>query len=146
MRNKFLLLSLLLCVFSMPASATAAANFPAVPITTAAEKFYRTELYFGMNKPGGIPITDEEWSKFLSDEVTARFPDGFTVLDGYGQWKNKEGKIAKEKSKVLIVLYKKAELKAASAKLDEIRTAYIKAFQQQSVLRMDIVQTVRVSF
>jgi hypothetical protein len=92
------------------------------------------------------PDHDEEWSNFLSDEVTARFPDGFTVVDGYGQWKNKEGKIVKEKSKVLIVLYKKAELKAASAKLDEIRTAYNKAFQQQSVLRMDIVQTVRVSF
>jgi hypothetical protein len=111
-----------------------------------AEKFYRTELYFGMNKPGGIHITEEEWNTFLTNEVTPRFPDGFTVLDGYGQWKNKEGKVVKEDSKVFIVLYKKADLKTATAKLDEIRVAYIKTFQQQSVLRMDIVQTVRVSF
>ena len=82
----------------------------------------------------------------MTDEVTPRFPDGFTVLDGYGQWRNKEGKIVKEDSKVLVVLYKKADLKTATAKLDEIRVAYNKTFQQQSVLRMDIVQTVRVSF
>jgi hypothetical protein len=99
-----------------------------------------------MNKPGGVVITNEEWSKFLEDEVTPRFPDGFTVLEGYGQFKNKSGKIVKEGSKVLIVLYPKKAFADADRKIDEVRTAYNKAFQQQSVLRMDIVQTVRVSF
>ena len=111
-----------------------------------AEKFYRTELYFGMNRPGGAVVTDEEWSKFLADEVTPRFPEGFTVLDGYGQFKNKSGKIVKEKSRVLILLYPKKSIKDANLKIEEMRTAYTKTFQQQSVLRMDIVQNVRVSF
>jgi hypothetical protein len=144
------LLILCLLFFSLSAQASAAAvpiSFPEIASTAStAEKFYRTELYFGMNKPGGIVITDEEWSKFLEDEVTPRFPDGFTVLEGYGQFKNKSGKIAKEGSKVLIVLYPKKAFADADRKLDEIRAAYNKAFQQQSVLRMDIVQTVRVSF
>jgi hypothetical protein len=112
----------------------------------AGAKFYRTELYFGINVPGGGTVSEQEWNSFLNDEVTPKFPDGFTVLDGYGQWKNKEGKIVKEKSKVLIVLYPKNSFAEADKKIDEIRVAYNKAFHQQSVLRMDIVQTVRVSF
>lgn len=30
-------------------------------------------------------VTDEEFSQFLNDEVTPRFPDGLTLLKGYGQ-------------------------------------------------------------
>ncbi|HEV7643895.1 MAG TPA: DUF3574 domain-containing protein [Pyrinomonadaceae bacterium] len=138
---------MLIFVFNLPATFAASyKQIPAFEISTISEKFYRTELYFGMNKPGGVVITNEEWSKFLEDEVTPRFPDGFTVLEGYGQFKNKSGKIVKEGSKVLIVLYPKKAFADADRKIDEIRTAYNKAFQQQSVLRMDIVQTVRVSF
>jgi hypothetical protein len=139
------ILCLLIFSFSVQPS-TASDLIPHAEMITSAEKFYRTELYFGMNKPGAVVITDEEWNKFLEDEVTPRFPDGFTVLEGYGQFKNKSGKIVKEGSKVLIVLYPKKALAEADRKIDEIRAAYNKAFQQQSVLRMDIVQTVRVSF
>lgn len=141
------ILILCLLVFSLGAQSSAASILISLPERiSSAEKFYRTELYFGLNKPGGVVITNEEWSKFLEDEVTPRFPEGFTVLEGYGQFKNKSGKIVKESSKVLIVLYPKKAFAEADRKINEIRTAYNKAFQQQSVLRMDIVQTVRVSF
>lgn len=145
--QNILILSLLIFVLDLPAAFAAPdGQIPPLKISAASEKFYRTELYFGMNKPGGVVVTDEEWNKFLEDEVTPRFPDGFTILEGYGQFKNKSGKIVKEGSKVLIVLYPKKALAEADRKIDEIRAAYNKAFQQQSVLRMDIVQTVRVSF
>ena len=31
-------------------------------------------------------MADSEWQDFLATSVTPRFPDGFTVLDGHGQW------------------------------------------------------------
>jgi hypothetical protein len=111
-----------------------------------AEKFYRTELYFGMNKPDGGSVSEEDWKKFLDDEVTPKFPGGFTVLESYGQYKDKAGRIVKEKSRVLILLFSKKTKATVESNLEAVREAYKKAFQQESVMRMDIPQTVRVSF
>lgn len=112
----------------------------------AAAKFYRAELYFGMNIPGGGTVSENDWNKFLNDEVTPKFPDGFIVVEGYGQYKDKSGQIVKEKSRVLILLYAKKSRKDIDPKLEAIREAYKKAFQQESVLRLDFSQTVKVSF
>ena len=110
------------------------------------DRFFRTELYFGLSKPDSSLVTDNEWKDFLDREVTPRFPEGFTVLDGSGQYRDKNGVIAKERSKVLIVLYSKKDRKTSGAKIDEIRAAYVKQFNQESVLRMDIRKSVEVSF
>src|SRR5215204_2426619 len=72
-----------------------------------ADKFFRTELYFGTGKPDGGLVTAEEWDKFLETEVTPRFPDGFTVLEGYGQFKGSAGKIVRETSLILVLFYPK---------------------------------------
>ena len=47
-------------------------------------------LYFGRSDATGAPdaVSDEEWSRFLADTVTPRFPHGLTVADGAGQWRN----------------------------------------------------------
>lgn len=111
-----------------------------------AKSFLRTELYFGTMKADGSPVTDEEWQKFLAEEVTPRFPDGFTVLAGYGQFRDSGGKIVRENSFVLILLYPLKIRKSSSRKIEQIRRAYIKTFQQQSVLRVDYQQAARVSF
>lgn len=110
------------------------------------ENFWRTELYFGTDKPDGSVVTDEEWNGFLSEQVTPKFPDGFTVLESYGQFRDASGKIVKEKSRCLVLLYSKKMRKDSDGKIEEIRTAFKKAFQQESVLRVDFRQTVRASF
>ncbi len=110
------------------------------------EKFFRTELYFGTGKPDGSEVGEAEWSKFLADEVTPRFPKGFTVLDGFGQFQGENGKIVREKSFCLILLYVKKDRRASDEKIEQIRAAYKKRFQQESVLRLDFRQTVNVSF
>lgn len=115
-------------------------------VYTAYETYYRTELYFGRSKPGGGMVTDAEWERFLNDVVTPRFPEGFTILKGMGQYREKSGKIISEPSQVLIFLYPKAARKTSRAKIDEIRAAYVKQFAQESVLRLDMPQRVRVSF
>ena len=107
--------------------------------------FLRTELYFGTAKADGSTVTEEEWQKFLADVVTPRFPDGFTVLTGYGQFRD-SGKIVRENSFVLIVLYPQKMRKSSSRKIEQIRRAYVKAFQQQSVMRVDFQQAAQVSF
>ena len=33
-------------------------------------------------------LTDAEWTEFAARTITPNFPDGFTVFDGDGQWRN----------------------------------------------------------
>jgi hypothetical protein len=109
------------------------------------ETYLRTELFFGTAKPDSSAVSEDEWKKFLADEVTPRFPDGFTVIAGDGQFRDK-GEIIREKSFVLIVLYPYKTRRTSRRKIDEIREAYVKAFQQKSVMRVDFPQAVQVSF
>ena len=111
-----------------------------------AEKFYRTELYLGRSRSNGPIVSDEEWNGFLSETVTPRFPDGFTAIKAAGQYRDKTGKIVSEPSEVLIILYPSSSKKVSRAKIEEIRTAYIQRFGQESVLRVDLPKSVRVLF
>lgn len=115
-------------------------------VYSESEKFFRAELYFGMNKPDGTSVSDDDWNKFLAAQVTPRFPDGLTVLKSYGQYKNSQGAIIREESRVLILLYSKKTRRISNQKIEEIRAAYKKEFQQESVLRMDFTKSVSVSF
>jgi hypothetical protein len=110
------------------------------------QTFWRTELYFGRNKNDGTQVSDEEWSKFLDEIVTPRFPVGLTVLDGQGQYRLENGTIVKENSKVLVLLYSPKTRSANNRKIERIRSEYKKLFKQESVMRIDFRQTVRVSF
>jgi hypothetical protein len=96
----------------------------------------RTELFFGTSRPDGSVVTDDKFKRFLDVEVTPRFPDGLTLLTGQGQFKNANGMIIQEKSKVLILLYPLDDT-GASTRIEAIRAAYKQAFQQESVLRVD---------
>lgn len=107
--------------------------------------YQRTELFFGMDKPTGGMVSEEEWSKFIAEVVTPRFPDGLTVDDAQGQYL--DGKtLVREKSKQLILIYPRKFKTSSSRKIEEIRAAYIKAFDQKSVLRVDMPSYVLVSF
>lgn len=137
--RKQIQITFLIFIF-LAANQTSLANF------SIAEKFYRTELYFGMDIPGGGEVSEDEWNKFLADEVTSRFPDGFTVLQGYGQFKDSSGVIERENSRVLILFYPKKRRSEIHKKIEEIRAVYKNRFRQKSVLRLDYVRSVEVSF
>ena len=89
------------------------------------------ELYFGRSIPGGGQVSDENWQRFLDEEVTPRFPDGLTVQDASGQWRG-QGGIVREPSKRLVVVLPGTP--GGEAKLAAIRTAYRTRFHQESVL------------
>jgi hypothetical protein len=100
-----------------------------------AQLWQRTELYFGLSKPDGSRISDAEYQAFLDKEVTPRFSEGFTVLNGSGQYRSANGEIVREPSKVLILQYAFNDERSAAA--NAISAAYRAQFQQESVLRVD---------
>lgn len=107
--------------------------------------FDRTELFFGTAKPDGMVVSDMEFQAFVDREVTRRFPEGVTLLSGYGQFRGANGRIVQEAAKLLIVLYPAETQGDSSAKIEQIRSAYKAAFHQESVLRADR-QCERVGF
>lgn len=101
-----------------------------------AHRMVRTELYFGLLRPDGSQIAADQWQRFVDAHVTPRFPDGLTVLDAAGQWRNAAGRIIQEPSKVIIILHgDSAEHRCA---IQNIRDTYRRTFDQESVL---LVQT-----
>ena len=108
--------------------------------------FARTELFFGTAKADGTVVSDAQFMAFLDAEITPRFPDGLTLLEADGQFRNSAGAIVKEKSFLLILLYPVEDFRQASKRIDAIREEYKEQFQQESVLRADDPFAVRVSF
>ncbi|MEU1148532.1 DUF3574 domain-containing protein [Streptomyces sp. NPDC005863] len=115
--------------------------------TTAArgKPFTETRLFFGTERPDGGPaVTDKQFLRFIDQQVTPDFPDGLTVQDGRGQWRDSNGKIERERSYELILLYPTAQDRRRDAQIEEIRGDYEKAFKQDSVARLD--ERTRVDF
>ena len=92
------------------------------------------EAYFGRNVKTRAPVTDAEWARFMAEVVTPAFPDGLTVLDGAGQWRNAAGQISREDSKVLLLVLPGQDQAAASARLAPVTAAWKARFTQESVL------------
>ncbi|MEU2390259.1 DUF3574 domain-containing protein [Streptomyces sp. NPDC007369] len=100
--------------------------------------YVSTHLYFGTGRHGGQPpISDEEFSKFVADVITPRFPAGLTLQEARGQWRDKDGDINREKSWELTVLYPVAESRARDRDLEHIRTLYCRMYGLESVGRAD---------
>jgi hypothetical protein len=90
------------------------------------------QLFFGQSIKNRGPVTRKEWDAFLLQTVTPRFPDGFTVYDSYGQWRDTAThKVTREKSKVIFIITEQTDQIRAS--IEEVSDAYRKRFRQQSV-------------
>jgi uncharacterized protein DUF3574 len=101
---------------------------PCAPLGTA---YMRTTLYFGLARPTGM-VSEAEWQTFLREDVTPRFPDGLTVLEGDGQWRRPDGTIGREHSKVLVILHD--DKPSTHEALQALVMRYKQVFAQQSVL------------
>lgn len=97
-----------------------------------AEERAVAQMFFGRNIGGALGVSDAEWAAFVDAEVTPRFPDGLTIADATGQWRDSETRaVVHEPSKVLTVFL--ADEAAGRRALDEIADAYKTRFQQQAV-------------
>ena len=103
------------------------------PACPAGQSQLRTAQLFLSAKPPA-KITDADIRKFVDAEVTPRFPDGVTVVDGGGQWRGDENRLIREAAKVvMIVLPEKGD---PAGKVEAVRAAYRAKFRQDSVVVM----------
>jgi Protein of unknown function (DUF3574) len=90
------------------------------------------ELLFGRDVGHSVGVGEAAWARFVARELTPRFPDGLTISDAIGQWRNPaSGTIVREPTKrVEIVLAGKDD---DEAKLDAVAKAYKREFREHSV-------------
>ncbi|MDL5601554.1 DUF3574 domain-containing protein [Bacillus subtilis] len=111
----------------------------------AQAQWVRTELYFSVGSIDGKEgvVSPARWREFLDQEVTPRFPDGFTVLDAYGQWKDHDAKVPERlATKVIVILHESGPKRESD--IEAIRLAYKRITGDLSVLRLS--QPAQVSF
>lgn len=140
-RRLVLCLALATAGFSATACQSASAAAGTHLLYGPGEEMIRTELYFGSVHGGKTVVSPEQWQAFLSEVVTPRFPKGFTVLQGRGQWLDKTG-LQLENSHVIVIFHPSTD--EVSAAIEEIRADYKTKFQQESVIRVS--EPARVAF
>jgi Protein of unknown function (DUF3574) len=129
---------LLLGLLSADAGEAAAATRCRAPL----EPWTQVELYLGRGLGGDAVVSEEAFQDFLADGVTPLFPDGLSVIDVAGQFRDSEGTILREPTKLLILLV--PDVAAVAADVETIIAAYKERFEQQSVLHAE--QPVCVGF
>jgi hypothetical protein len=103
----------------------------APPLRPAVE----VDLSFGRSIDGGGQVSDTDWASFLATEVTPRFPDGLSVIDVAGQYRGPSGEIARERSKIVVIV-----VFDAPAHLEKVRAivdTYKMRFRQHMVLHTE---------
>ena len=90
------------------------------------------DLLFGRNIGHRLGVSEAAWRRFLAAQVAPRFPDGLTVFDTTGQWRDTDtGRVVREPSKVVTVVLRDRE--RDKARIDAIAEAYKRRFRQQAV-------------
>lgn len=117
------------CIFVRP-------NANDLEVFNNSEREIQTELFFGLSKPDGTNVTEEEWNKFVGDYIAPRFEDGFTVVDARGQWLDNNNKIVKENTKLVILIYKRSH--DLDSSINNLIDNYKRLFHQEFVLRVTV--------
>jgi hypothetical protein len=122
---KFLLLLVLVLY-------TASASAQGIACRVPQKEMVIADLMFGRNIGGKLGVTEQRWAKFLAAEVTPRFPDGLSVVNASGQWRDQQTKrIVREPSKLVTIVT--AAGTDTQEKIDAVVAAYKRQFRQQSV-------------
>ena len=100
----------------------------------------QSTLFFGLSRPAGPDVTGDEFERFVESEIAPRFPQGFTLLDGTGRWRQADGAVRREPSRLLIVVHPPGD---ADRLLREIVARYRDRFGQEAVLETDSEVSVR---
>ncbi len=81
---------------------------------------------------GRLGVSVSARSRFLAREITPRFPDGSSVVDASGQWRDRiSGRTMREPSKLVIIVV--PDEAAMHDRITAIVAAYKHKFRQQSV-------------
>jgi hypothetical protein len=89
------------------------------------------ELLFGRKIGERLGVSAAQFERFVDREISPRFPDGLTVLDARGAWRDSTRKIVHEPSKLVEIV-----LPGKPGDIDDLKAiaqAYKERFSQQSV-------------
>lgn len=123
---------LLLAVLAGCAAPPPVAPPPATPapyrcLLPAEHRMLVAEFFFGRTGVGAAA-----WAAFAARVLTPNFPDGFTVFDGTGQWRNPHtGIVVREPSKIVLVAARRQP--DLARRVAAVIDAYKAEFHQQSV-------------
>jgi hypothetical protein len=108
------------------------ASTGAVACNAPQRPMQQIELMFGRSIAGHLRVGEAAWSRFLAREVTPRFPDGLTVVDAAGQWRDPAGgRLVREPGKMVIIVT--ADDAPVGERIGAIVAAYKRRFRQRSV-------------
>jgi len=108
------------------------ATLPQAACPAGEKSMLTVQMFFGRNIGGRPGVSDADFRAFSDDELTPRFPDGLTVLDGGGQWKGADNTLIREASKVVMVVA--APSRDLTRRIEAVRAAYVTRFRQDSVM------------
>ena len=120
------LLALAAC--TSPRAATSSCPAPLKPAV-------EVDLFFGGEAGNGRAVSEAEWAAFMAEEVTPRFPDGLSVIDVAGQYREPSGRLVREKTKLIVVVIFDAP--AHLPKVQAVIDAYNRRHNQNSVFRTE---------
>jgi uncharacterized protein DUF3574 len=128
--RRLLAAALLLALAGCTAPPRTAASCPA-PLKPALE----VHLFFGGEAGNGRAVSEAEWAAFMAEEVTPRFPDGLSVIDVAGQYREPSGRMVREKTKLIVVVVFDAPTHLAN--VQAVIDAYNRRHSQNSVFRTE---------
>ena len=93
----------------------------------------RDTLYFGASIPGGGAVDASAWQQFAADTLTAAFPQGYSVVDAHGVWRDAGGRSTQEDSRIVSIVH--ADTASIAQAVRQVAATYRERFHQESVLR-----------
>jgi hypothetical protein len=112
-------------------------SLPTCQLPPSHSDWTRTDLYFGLTRRDSSPISDADFQHFTDTQITALFPDGFTLTPAAGQYLDTHHTLHKEPTRILTILYKSTDRTEVDQKLRRLIDAYCRDFDQESILRED---------
>ena len=128
-------IKILLPIISFAALALAGCATPSEEIVAScpnASQKPTAAMVFGRASTGAPSVSEAEFNRFITREVSPRFPDGLTVVNARGHWTPPAGSTIRDPSKLVMVVLRGTP--DDGAKLDAIRVAYEARYHQQSLL------------
>lgn len=103
----------------------------------------QVDLYFGRNIGTRGRVTEQQFQRFLNDQIIPQFANNSTVYDARGQFLDSSDQLIREPSKVVSLITTDTEQNEQS--INAIISAYKQQFQQESVLQV-VDETLSVDF
>jgi hypothetical protein len=116
-----------------PGQKAHAQNKPRVNCPHSQLDWLETKMFMGLSRSGSGAVSRHEWDKFVAENFVSGFPNGFTIVETTGYWRDKNTKATVyENGKQVVILHEATP--GNETMINEIAEKYRSRFDQQSVL------------